>query len=184
MAKSNSVKLTNDIREKIMENIAKATFKDRRAALQLQKNSVVGEVISALIGSTNLSLMKQLPPEYFYNQFDFRFYSAGSVGLVSISVSEPIRVPAVYQYGTIELPATSGFWKKLRAVSAAQKALYDDEEALVEKARSLLMAVTTVKALLESWPEVEPFLPEIAAKKELPAIRVDEINAMILKARG
>lgn len=56
-----------------------------------------------------------------------------------------------------------------------------DEE--VSKAQIKTMAVLnkhqTVKKLLETWPEIKPFIPKEDAPVQLPAIPVDELNKIL-----
>lgn len=65
---------------------------------------------------------------------------------------------------------------------AGLQAEYDSEmERLELSVRGALAKVTTVKKLLQVWPEAAELIPLVAAKevKQLPAIPVDDLNKMI-----
>lgn len=62
-----------------------------------------------------------------------------------------------------------------------QEAIAADRNALTANVRGALSNITTDKRLLEAWPEAAELLPEqlATARSTLPAVRVDELNAMI-----
>ena len=59
---------------------------------------------------------------------------------------------------------------------------YDDKlSTLVNSVRAAAQKVTTVKKLLEVWPEAKELIPEEVEKqvKQLPAIKTEDLNKMI-----
>ena len=59
---------------------------------------------------------------------------------------------------------------------------YDDKRStLVNSVRAAVQKVTTVKKLLEVWPEAKELIPEEVEKqvKQLPAIKTEDLNKMI-----
>lgn len=62
-----------------------------------------------------------------------------------------------------------------------QEAIRADRDTLTANVRGALSNITTDKRLLEAWPEAAELLPDQVAttSSSLPAVRVDELNAMI-----
>lgn len=62
-----------------------------------------------------------------------------------------------------------------------QEAIKADRDTLTANVRGALSNITTDKRLLEAWPEASELLPKQVAisRSNLPAVRVDELNAMI-----
>lgn len=59
---------------------------------------------------------------------------------------------------------------------------YDDKlSTLMNSVRAAVQKVTTVKKLLEVWPEAKELIPEEVEKqvKQLPAIKTEDLNKMI-----
>lgn len=62
---------------------------------------------------------------------------------------------------------------------AMDKDLQERERALRAKVKAVIESVTTVGRLIEVWPEVQDFLPEVMAgpKGNLPATLISDLNA-------
>lgn len=62
---------------------------------------------------------------------------------------------------------------------AMDKDLQERERALRAKVKAVVESVTTVGRLVEVWPEVQDFLPEVMAgpKGNLPATLISDLNA-------
>lgn len=62
---------------------------------------------------------------------------------------------------------------------AMEKDLTERERALRAKVKAVIESVTTVGRLVEVWPEVQDFLPEVMAgpKGNLPATLISDLNA-------
>ena len=63
----------------------------------------------------------------------------------------------------------------------AEKALDEERATLSAQVRGALSKFTTVKRLLDAWPEAKELLPDRLpeAKPALPAIRTEDLNALI-----
>lgn len=74
-------------------------------------------------------------------------------------------------------PLTAEFHK----LHNIQEAITADRNTLTANVRGALSNITTDKRLLEAWPEAAELLPEqlVTASSNLPAVRVDKLNAMI-----
>jgi hypothetical protein len=66
-----------------------------------------------------------------------------------------------------------------RELTSKQSALRDAKRAAEQKVLTIIESVTTIKRLLEIWPEVHEFLPELVSGEagQVPATLISEINA-------
>ena len=81
---------------------------------------------------------------------------------------------AVFEQGD---PLTVEFF----ALQDAETALENERRQVAQSVRAAVGSVTTVKRLLELWPEVAELLPptEEAARTNLQALQVADLNAML-----
>jgi hypothetical protein len=175
-------RLTGLLRSQIADSIVSMTFKSRTEAFQKRENLVANKVLDDYIGAANMKLMSQLPPEYFCSR-DCVSLSLKNRGY-RLSFAASRRVPAIAQYGQVELLATSDLWPEIIAVDAERDNIDMECRELREQANILLAGVSNVKRLLEIWPEVEPYLPKFAEIANLPAACAQAINKMISLAGG
>lgn len=72
-----------------------------------------------------------------------------------------------------EIPAVKAWINAIDEVQTLRR-------KITEEVRPLLLGSTTVAALLKNWPEVEPFIPKIAApvRKSTELVPVEKINAV------
>lgn len=188
MSKAASQRLTNALREQILDSVVTSLFRERKAALVASDDKLAEKLLAWYVEPKNAALMRQLPGEYFHSVSCIRYEAPAVSGRNSdygaISSSVTLRVPAVLQHGRIELPSSHGMWKEIRASDAEAESINNDTRALREKVNGLLNGVTTVKALLTAWPEVEEYLPKFEqATTNLPAVRAEELNSMIAKLK-
>lgn len=179
MSSSNGIRLTNELRETIKDNLLREVLKDRREALQVKETALFKRIVDWYIGDKNLAIMKQLPVDYFCSINVITPSDQHNKNEGRIKSKDGVRVPATLQYGHCEIPSTHAFWKDIRAIVAETAEIANDHNNLTVKARGMLASVNTVKALLLAWPDVGPYLPAFAEIKSLPAVRVEEINDLI-----
>lgn len=81
----------------------------------------------------------------------------------------------------LHLPADHPLTAEFERLHALTKTIDDNAETIEENVRGALSKFTTIKRLLEAWPEAAELLPEQQAKKAntLPAVPVDTLNALI-----
>ena len=69
---------------------------------------------------------------------------------------------------------------RIEQLDAEERTINEQRQSLRADVRAAVNSVTTVKRLLEVWPEVKELLPTYAAPtKNLPAIKVEALNAAI-----
>lgn len=188
MSTASKQRLTNTLRDEITKSVVTELFRERKAARVASNNKLAEKLLAWYVEPKNAALVKQLPGEYFFETGAIRYEAPTVVGKSSdygaIQTSVGLRIPAILQYGRIEVPLTHGLWKEIRASEAEAVSINGDESELREKVNGLLYGVNTVKALLAAWPEVEEYLPKFEeTTANLPAVCAGELNDMIAKLK-
>ena len=203
-------RLNKELANDIVNNVLCATFKDRFASLVEEEKKLGDRVYLEAIPEEHLKLMRKLPATYFvqsyyaqprglddclidhplrrswydlYALFNGSYYRFSNSGIL---MSDCKPIPAQYQsarWGDVSasLIAEIESWK------ARYEQLFDEACKLKTKIGAVMLSVRTVKALLETWPECKPYIPEYAFAvddRSLPMIVIADLNEAINKAKG
>ena len=202
--------LNKELANDIVNNVLCATFKDRLASLIEEEKKLGDRVYLEAIPEEHLKLMRKLPATYFvqsyharprglddclidhplhrswydlYALFNDSCYRYGNPGIM---MSDCKPIPAQYQHGrwgdvSESLIAEIESWK------ARYEQLFDEARELKVKIETVMLSIRTVKALLETWPECKPYIPEYAFAaddRSLPMVVIADLNEAINKAKG
>lgn len=191
-------RLTNEIRDKIIDNAIKKALGDRES-VQLKEladkfsakliETAVGDNLKKLkmIEQSIADLISQIPE-------NFRQYETETHVRKDSVVRLNIAGQAVDWYFDNEqiFPFTS--WRERYVIPQGhfladlmedyrteQKKIEDIRSNVRENVRALVYSVTTVKKLLEVWPESLELIPTNVAKPvvQLPSIKIEQLNALI-----
>lgn len=198
------MKMTNAIRDKIVQNaVDKSGLNDVRDAIVKQRAEWANKVRLDAIGGTEEeqklaeinnqyeslceSVPKSLrlsgrPPvmtdtDIYVNVAGISFYAYFN-GQLKKHTCETVRKisPSTYT-----LLADNPLVAEFHEIHNKQ-AEYDDKlSTLMNSVQAAVQKVTTVKKLLEVWPEAKELIPEEIEKqvKQLPAIKTEDLNKMI-----
>lgn len=198
------MKLTNAIRDKIVNNaVDKSGLNDVRDAIVKQRAEWAEKVRLEAIGGTEFDkqltvisekyteLLNSVPKQIRQDKGGVvRCYHVIYVNVAGISFN------ACFHGGESERRGVS-VWKNTPSSHTLladnplvaefheihnKQAEYDDKlSTLMNSVRAAVQKVTTVKKLLEVWPEAKELIPEEVEKqvKQLPAIKTEDLNKMI-----
>lgn len=198
------MKLTNAIREVIVNNaVAKSGLNDVRDAIVKQRaewaNKVRLEAIGGVeeeqkladINKKHKALVNSVPEELrMYGRDPARITNEIWVNVAGISFSACFHgglgysgYEQVYRISPSShtLLSDNPLVAEFHEIHNKQ-AEYDDKlSTLMDSVRAAVQKVTTVKKLLEVWPEAKELIPEEVEKqvKQLPAIKTEDLNKMI-----
>lgn len=198
------MKLTNAIREVIVNNaVAKSGLNDVRDAIVKQRAEWANKVRLETIGGVE----EEQKLADINNQYESLCESVPKslrlTGRPPVVTDTDIYVNVAgvsfYAYFSGQLNTYTG--ESVRKISPAKATLladnplvaefheihnkqaeYDDKlSTLTNSVRAAVQKVTTVKKLLEVWPEAKELIPEEVEKqvKQLPSIRTEDLNKMI-----
>lgn len=203
-------RLNKELANDIVNNVLRATFKDRFVSLVEEEKKLGDRVYLEAIPEEHLKLMRKLPATYFVQSYHAQprgldgylidhplhcsrydlyaiingaYYRYGNTGIM---MSDCKPIPAQYQnarWGDVSasLVAEIESWK------ARYQQLFDEASKLKTKIEMVMLSVRTVKALLETWPECKPYIPEYAFAaddRSLPMVVIADLNEAISKAKG
>ena len=203
-------RLNKELASEIVNNVLRATFKDRFAKLVEEEKKLGDRVYLEAIPEEHLKLMRKLPATYFVQS-----YYAQPCGLDGHLIDHPLRrcwydlyaiingayyrfgnsgilmgdcrpIPAQYQHArwgdvSASLLAEIESWK------TRYQQLFDEASKLKTKIEAVMLSVRTVKMLLETWPECRPYIPEHAFgsdDRSMPTTVIADLNEAIGKAKG
>lgn len=211
-ATTNPGRLTEEIRSKTIRRMLLALFKERFAELQRDVKALTLETYRQVIGEQNLALMKKLPKDYFQqnNAFSVRidkgdgnsprnmenvvlhFLNPNGVVISygwRIEIDETVPQPTFMSHNGLYLrhsePGERKLVQKWIAIEKRSNELVKETKALSDSTYQVLRSVTTVKKLIEVWPDAKDYLPPevFEEDKALPAVVIGDLLTMIKMAK-
>lgn len=193
-----STRLTKDIREAIARSVMKHRYEATVKALVEEKAAFGMKVYEDLYSKANREKMNALPEGWLpssdnvtvqfgasYDRVYFNGYTHGKI--VSVVSSEDkrkecsLRLWGKHERGCAKVYdathplAVARF--NLDAKERDLKTQFDETRRQVDAA---LNAVTTIKKLIEVWPEIAPFAADFENEKpQLPALPTSKLNAIL-----
>ena len=185
-------RLNTHIRNKILENAqTKSGNRAAREATQQKRKDWDEAVRIASLGD-NATLLDQLDakiekirmqiPEAFRGD-DSPVKRRGSISVNCAGLSLHVNGWEGYKVAPSRhtLLADDPLVQQFHDICAEEKANTERWEQVKASVNAATGAVTTVKALLKSWPECKELLPEFVeeSKSQLPAIQLADLNALV-----
>jgi len=184
-----SQKLTNSVRDKIVQNALKNAFAVELEALDADKVAFAKMVYDHIVPREHQEVLAKVPKEYLNRSYTItiKLRAPGSdtpaYTRVSVSMGEERPQPhdLFYNNCSIEDATLYAVWSK---INERGDRIHNARAKLREKITQVVQSVSTVKRLLEVWPEGKEFIPAIALAPaaSLPAVVVGDLNDMLAKA--
>ena len=188
-----STRLNTTLRDKIVANaLAKAGITKDRQELQTARYAWADELRLTALGTTDEVLAKlsakvkkaweSIPSSArrSYNDPVYtREYIYVNLGGLSACVHFRERAPAPTDTPVFE--ADHAITIRFHELENAARDLDDRTDALKTQVRAVVNSVSTVKQLLNVWPEAKELLPATVeeSKSKLPAVQVETLNTLI-----
>lgn len=181
-------RLTNDLRDAIARAAVAHAFDPKKEALATQEDALAREAYAVIIPQSETALVAAVPENWFRLDECLRF-NAGGYNVTLSLIGQGLPVPYRPRGGEDEgyhchrlgsIPP-GDLCDRVRA-HVEEKETYKSERSVAHRAvTNLLHGVTTMKRLKEVWPQGEQFFDPYrnAPVASLPAVRVDEVNAML-----
>lgn len=176
------MKLTKQIKDRIVANILDDTFGARETALKEEKVALADDIYFNYY-TPYKTTMSKLPAAFFYSSSSFSIKIGGYGRTVHMSTSRLFS--AQHTYGSVHLDDKGVFEARYVELMKKSDALIKDKDGLERTLRSVIEPVTTDKKLVEVWPEVNKWIPTTtAAIINLAAVKCDDLNDLLLKLKG
>ncbi|HDR9086295.1 TPA: hypothetical protein QDB10_002186 [Burkholderia vietnamiensis] len=179
---STNVKLSNHVRDQIIANAMKGAFEKEKKALAKQLQELALACYRSQVSEEEEAAARRAPAEFLTmsNAITLTFRDEnGSRSAYYANVDLPKIVP--HKHGSCYLTITD---KKLNAKKDAHEAIESKVDELMQSIRGMVYSASTVKKLLNIWPECEAFLPASLEKPApaLPAVVASDLNAALKNA--
>ena len=193
--KTMSTRLTNDIREAITKAALAHRFADDVKALIDAKAEFATSVWEDLYKKADRQKMAELPegwlpePEHIAVQFGqgfarvyFNGYTYGQIAQATDYRREDTkRVMSKHKGGCAKVyEASHPLSTKHAEIEAKERDLREAYELAKRQTGAALSSVTTIKRLIETWPEIAPFAERYETEKpSLPALPTQQLNKIL-----
>lgn len=180
-------KLTNSTREAIARAAIAFAFDPKEKALAKAEDALAREAHALLFPKKIIDAAKSLPAGWTRKISSLNYNVGGQK--IELKASESLHVPALdksnndagrsyYIVGAIQ---PGDLCDRIQGHAQTKEKLRDEKKIAQRQIEAMLAKVTTVKKLAEAWPEGEPFYSKYLDQPapQVPALRVDEINAML-----
>ena len=184
-----SQKLTNAIRDRILDNIYNTKIKPDLDKFEKQLRFNGGLIIRNAFGDGVYDRMLQLPENYFSTKITFRLNVDGKIDSI---LTDSVRCPACYLYDVITTDdrvsdksvhnARNMYRTEYRVIESKRQKVINKWQDIREEATKIIYSVNTTKQLIEMWPEVVEFLPDGIKSVDtphLPMVQVEKLNTLL-----
>ena len=166
------------IEQRIDANKAKRL--DWQHRVRINDNGMSDEAIDAIYAEIK-AMTAKLPNHLASNTNFYRYRSTANLNLGGARVWIEFPENCYLSYTPEPLPMGHPLVEEFHVLEADAEQLLDERKVLEAQLRTLLGSVTTVKKLLEIWPEAAELLPtaEVKSASNLPTVLVSSLNAAI-----
>lgn len=176
-----TVRINTYMKETVVRRLMNHAFEERKKALQAEWYALGDAVYKDLYPEEVLTKMKAMPAEFLPMDDDVRVSFGGDFTRVYFGENR------LLSYGHLSNAARVYDSKhplsvRHDAYHKAKDQLTEEERKAESSAKAILDSVTTLKKLIETWPEVEPFVEDFkqtATGRYLPALPVQDLNARL-----
>jgi hypothetical protein len=188
-------RLTKDIRDEIVMDLLRHSFKDRIEALYAERSALAQKIYEDAFSADARKKMQALPDGWLpevnsinvrlgsdYTSFEFSGGLYGDINrIMKCKQPESRRIPFKFRGGCVaSYEATHSLALEHERIGNLRKSLWEEIESAKRAATTAVNAVSTVKRLIEVWPEVDPFASKHSTEKpQLPAVPTAQLNKIL-----
>ncbi|KVH64452.1 hypothetical protein WS89_03990 [Burkholderia sp. MSMB1072] len=184
---STNVKLSNHVRDQIIANAMKGAFEKEKKAVAKQLQDLAMACYRSQVSEEEETAARRAPVEFLTMSnavtLNFRDENGSRIAYYS-NVDLPKIVPFKRGGGTFLNISNKSLVAKRDAYQRAHDELEAKFDELRTSIRGMVYSATTVKKLLDIWPESVNFLPHNLEKPApaLPAVIATDLNNALKKA--
>lgn len=176
------MKLTNEMRDKIIRSMALGAIEKEKAALEKHEHALALKLWKAVYPAAERVAAAKMAEGWILMDKCLRFNLCGMN--ITLNAAEPVPVKASINRYCNRLGDIAD--EKLRdeytAHYLASEELKKKGRDIEQQAKALLYSVTTFKRLEEAWPEGKKFYDKFRPASEkagVPALLTDNLNALM-----
>lgn len=181
-------KLTKYSREAIARRAVAHAFDAKQEAIFANEDALAREAYALTFPAEELALVSTVPDNWFRLDACLRF-NVGGQQIVLRLIGDGLPVPyrrlneeyGSYGCNILGVIEHGDLCDRIQKHAQHAETVKNERRAALRATEAMLDAVTTTGKLKEIWPEGEPFYAQYDDKPapSLPAVRVDEINALL-----
>lgn len=183
-----TIRLSNYIKDTVIARLMKHAFEEREKALKAEEYGIGDAVYKDVYSAAVRRKMDDMPKGFLLEDDDLKVQFEGN-SFTHIHFGERRRIAQSHKYNAAKVydskhPLTERYreWKK------RESALKNEKRTTKSNARAVLDSVSTLKKLIEVWPEVEQFVedfkPSATGKAQLPALPLKDLNRSLGLNKG
>lgn len=168
------------IKDTIIKRLLKHGFDEREKALRVEENSLGDAVYKDVYSLEIRRLMDDMPRGFLLEKDVLRVSFEGN-GFCYITFGEYRRISKSHECNAAKVyDSKHPLSKRYYDFEKRKSALKDEKQTARSNARAVLDSVSTLKKLIEVWPEVGPYVedfePSATGKAMLPALSLKNLN--------
>jgi hypothetical protein len=160
LSMGSTVRLTKIIRDKILRELLDRAFSSEEKQIEKDRELLAAMVYDDLYPAAVKKAMSKLPSDFFEVEVVLRINFGGQISLLKMG-KNPVAVRHIkLEYGSAAMSYVAGSPRAMQFVDIENKAraIYENRTKTQKSARAVLESCSTLKQLLQVWPEVEPFV--------------------------
>lgn len=169
------MRLTNHHRDIIIERLREQRFGKQERELIKEKKDFADKVYEDLYPLPVRRLMEKLPKGFFGQKDSLCVSVGGQCHWVTMSGFRLV----VYQAPEKHYTSTDPLGVEYFELFKKERTLNEERDLAICQARAVLNSVTTLKQLLDVWPEVKPFVADfgkVPVTTKALAVSISELN--------
>lgn len=169
------MRLTNTLRNEIVENLIHHSFNDKIKELEKVKSTLADEFYNEFYSKLEREIFIK-HPTLFSKSDRLYCYISGYLHKFEFSKGEYRLVGENWKF-RINVSAESNMGEYIKSESE----LHQKITQVRREAHVILQSVTTVNALIKKWPEVKPFIPsdQITSQNTALVVPINHINELL-----
>lgn len=154
------MRLTNGHRDIIIERLCEQCFGKQERELHKAKKDFADKVYEDMYPVALRRLMEKLPKGYLPTTDSIYGSFGGQRHWLTMSKVRRVANDRLDKHYTASEPLCAEFFELLHQ----EKNYQDERNTAIRQARAVLNSCTTLKKLIEVWPEVKPFVADFGKK--------------------
>ena len=172
------MRLNSEIRNQIIRSLVTKTFEPKEEELLKKRTALGDDFWRMAYTDRQRRSMRQLPKGFFPLQDTIRVTILDHGNYDHVRMSKPRLLAFDQGHRTpIGVEPDSDLGKRYLRLIREEEALRGEKRKAINQARQILASVSTPKRLIEIWPEVAPFIPEIQKPNTDLSIPIKDVNA-------
>lgn len=174
-----SVTLTQGHRHKILERILNHAFGERKKKIQEKEYKLADQAYKKLYSEELRKKMEALPEGFLSTTQSIQINLGGQWHYLAFRNEERRRAAQDYNLRRLDIPVGDALGAEIYDWLRDEKQLKEEQEAALNNARAVLKSATTLKSLLDKWPEIEEFTKDIRPKVTALAVPMHKLNRVL-----